>query len=162
MKKRDIEFEKAVGIKVREFRERLGWSQKHLADIANIEQNQVQRVENAKNTTTLAILTAIAKALGKQPFELLRTDHQVRVNSNFDAPTRKKSPETTKHIHEITKSSFLNSPRSVNDIVKYCKERFNVRIPSSATSAVLKNLVDDKVLKRISAKIKGRFLYQKK
>jgi len=162
VKKRDIEFEKAVGIKVRVFRERLGWSQKHLADIANIEQNQVQRVENAKNTTTLAIITAIAKALGRQPFELLRTEHQVRVNTNFEAPARKKSPETTKHINEAVKSSFLNLPRSVVDIVKYCKERFNVTIPSSATSAVLKKLVEDKVLKRMPAKIKGRFLYLKK
>jgi transcriptional regulator with XRE-family HTH domain len=162
VKKRDIEFEKAVGTKVRELRGRLGWSQKQLADIANIEQNQVQRVENAKNTTTLAILTAIAKALGQQPFELLRTEHQVRVNTNFDVLARRKSPETTKHIHKIVKSSFLNSPRSVNDIVKYCKDRFNVKMPSSATSGILKTLVDNKILKRTPANIKGRFLYQKR
>lgn len=162
MKKRDIEFETAVGEKVREFRTKLGWSQKQLADVANIEQNQVQRVENAKNTTTLAILTAIAKALGKQPHELLKTDHQVKVNTSFEAPIQRTTTETTKHIHDVLKTSFLNTPRTVIEIVEYCQQRYKVALPSSATSAVLKKLVDDKIVKRTPAKIKGRFMYQKR
>jgi transcriptional regulator with XRE-family HTH domain len=162
VKKRDIEFEKSVGLKVRELRQKLGWSQKHLADIANLEQNQIQRIENAKNTTTLAIIEAIAKALGKQPFELLKTEFQIKVNTNLNVPVRRKSPETSKHINNLIKTTFLNSPKSVLEIVNFCNERYGVKIPSSATSATLKKLVDAKELKRIPAKITGRYLYQKR
>jgi transcriptional regulator with XRE-family HTH domain len=161
VKKRDIDFEIAVGQNVKEMREKLNWSQKHLADIANLEQNQVQRVENAKNTTSLAILTAIAKALGKQPYEILKVDRHVKVNTSFEVPKRK-SPKTTSIVLEISKSNFLNSPKRVMEIVKYAKEKFGTNIPSSATSATLKRLVDEKVLKRLPDKISGRYCYQKR
>ncbi|MBX2898013.1 MAG: helix-turn-helix transcriptional regulator [Cyclobacteriaceae bacterium] len=159
---RDIEFEKSVGKKLREIRSNLGWSQKYLADIANMEQNQIQRVENAKNTTSLAIITAIAKALGKQPFELLKIDHQVKVNINLEITKRKNSNRTTRYIKSIATSSMLNSPKSVAEIVQICKLQFNVSVSSSAASAVLKKLTDQKLIKRLPARIKGRFVYLKK
>ena len=161
MKKRDIDFERAVGQKVKELREKLNWSQKHLADVANLEQNQIQRIENSKNTTSLAILTAIARALGKQPYELLKVDFYIHVNTSFEI-IKKKSPKTTSIVSEISTSSFLNTPRSVMEIVKQAKEKFGVNIPSSATSAVLKKLVDERLLKRVPAKISGRYQYQKR
>lgn len=75
---RDTKFEKSVGAKIRAFRQALGWSQQKLADNSNIEKKQVQRIENAENSARLLIIVAIAKALGRQPFELLKTDHQVK------------------------------------------------------------------------------------
>ena len=80
---RDIKFEKSVGAKVKEFRKGLGWSQQRLADEANLEKKQIQRVEKAENSTSLSIIVAISKALGRQPFELLKSDVQVKVNSSL-------------------------------------------------------------------------------
>lgn len=162
MKKRDIEFEKAVGRRIRDLRKKLDWSQQHLADVANLEQNQIQRVENAKNAPTLTIITAIASALGKQPFELLKTDHQIKVNKMPTAPVKKKPTETTKYIKQVLQSSYLKSSRSVADIVRFCEERYGVVIPSSATSAVLAKMVDNKEIRRIPDTIKGRYRYQKR
>lgn len=162
VKKRDLEFEVAVGQRVRQLRHQLGWSQKHLGDLANLEQNQIQRLEQAKNTTTLAIITAVAAALGRQPYDILKTEYQIKVNAVLDKPVKKKTPETTRILNELARSSFFNSPRSVIDIIQHCKKKYRMTLPSSASSAVLKKLVDADVLRRIPAKIKGRFLYQKK
>lgn len=76
---RDIKFEKSVGAKIKEFRKDRGWSQQKLADETNVEKKQIQRIERAEHSPTLSILVAIAKALGKQPFELLKTDFKVKI-----------------------------------------------------------------------------------
>ena len=160
MVERDIHFEGSVGERVRELRRRLGWSQQVLGDHANIEKNQIRRVERAKNSPGLAILTSIARALGKQPFELLKTTHQIKVNKNLDTPVKRRKI-TTSYIREVSTSSFFNQPKEVDEVLKHCAKKFDVDIPSSAASAVLKKLVDEKVLLRTPSKIKGRFLYQK-
>lgn len=85
---RDIKFEKAVGAKVRELRGTIGWSQQKLADEANLEKKQIQRVERAEHSASLAVLVAIAKVLGKQPYELLKSDFKVKVNTNPDSETK--------------------------------------------------------------------------
>ncbi len=84
MASRDIRFEKSVGAKVKELRKALGLSQQKLADDANIEKKQVQRIEKAEHSATLSIIVAIAKALGRQPYELLRTDVKVKPNVNSE------------------------------------------------------------------------------
>lgn len=81
---RDIKFEKSVGAKVKEFRKELRWSQQKLADNANLEKKQIVRIEKAENSASLAIITAIAKALGKQPYELVKADYKVKVNSTIE------------------------------------------------------------------------------
>jgi transcriptional regulator with XRE-family HTH domain len=78
---RDIKFEKSVGAKIREFRKALGLSQQKLADDANLEKRQVQRIERAENSASLSVIVAIAKALGKQPYELLKSEYKIKVNS---------------------------------------------------------------------------------
>ena len=75
---RDIKFEKSVGIKIKEFRKALGLSQQKLADDANLEKKQIQRIERAEHSATLAVIVSIAKALGRQPYELLKTDVKVK------------------------------------------------------------------------------------
>lgn len=157
---RDKNFEKSIGRKVRELRKELGWSQQVLADNANLEKNQIQRVELAKNTTSIAIITLVAKALGKQPYEILKTDYQIKVNKTLDNPVRRRRV-TTAYILETLSTSFLNTPKSVIEIVNYCEKTYDITVPSSATSAVLKKLVNQNLLKRIPSKIRGRYLYQK-
>lgn len=75
---RDIKFEKAVGMKIREYRKALGLSQQNLADDANLEKKQIQRLERAEHSATLSVIVAVAKALGRQPYELLKTDIKVK------------------------------------------------------------------------------------
>ncbi len=158
--KRNIDFERSVGEKVRKLRRNLGLSQQALADFANLEKSQIQRVESAKHSPTLAILIPIAIALGVQPYELLQTDHQLKVNKNVNSPGNRRNV-TTMYIRELSSTSYFNRPRSVDEIVKRCEEKYDVVVTSSATSAVLKKLVAEGVLKRAPAKIKTRFLYQK-
>jgi transcriptional regulator with XRE-family HTH domain len=158
---REVNFEKSVGQKVRELRKRLGWSQQVLADYANLEKTQIQRVELAKHSAALAILTTIAKALGRQPFELLKTEYHVKVNKDLHTAGRRRTV-TTEYIRQIVSGSFLNQPRKVDDVVKFCEEKYDVIVGSSATSASLKKFVDEGVLKRAPSKIKSRFVYQKR
>lgn len=148
-----------MGEHIRELRLHLGWSQKTLADHADLEQNQIQRVENAKNTPTLALITAISKALGKQPYELLKVSHQVKVNKHLGPPDKKRLT-TTKYVRAVVSTPFLNTPRSVVEVVKFCEERFGVVVASSATSAILKKMMTEKLIRRVPAKIRGRYLYQ--
>lgn len=159
---RDIEFESAVGARVRKLREKLGWSQEHLAAMANLESNQIYRVEAAKNTPSLAIITVIAKALGRQPYELLKTDYEVDVNDKFDLPFKENSLGTTKAIKQLASTSFLNTPRSVEDIVRQCYKLYKTELKSSATSGALKKLIDSGVLSKRTTSVKGRYLYVKK
>jgi transcriptional regulator with XRE-family HTH domain len=81
---RDIRFEKSVGAKVKELRKAAGLSQQELADDSNLEKKQIQRIEKAENSATLAIIVAIAKALGKQPYELIKTDYRVKASSALE------------------------------------------------------------------------------
>jgi transcriptional regulator with XRE-family HTH domain len=78
---RDIRFEKSVGSKIREFRKALGLSQQNLADDSNLEKKQIQRIERAEHSPTLSVIVAVAKALGRQPYELLKTDVKVKGDS---------------------------------------------------------------------------------
>jgi transcriptional regulator with XRE-family HTH domain len=159
---RDIEFESAVGARVRKLREKFEWSQEHLAAMANLESNQIYRVEAAKNTTSLAIITAIAKALGRQPYELLKTDFEVEVNDKFDLPFKENSPGTTKAVTRLASTSFFNTPRSVEDVVKQCYKLYKTELKSSATSGALRKLIGSGVLSKITTPVKGRYLYVKK
>lgn len=88
---RDIKFEKSVGSRIRELRNVLGWSQQKLADDSNMERKQVQRVEKSEHSPKLAILVALAKTLGRQPHELLKTDFEVKVNTNLESEKKIKS-----------------------------------------------------------------------
>jgi transcriptional regulator with XRE-family HTH domain len=87
---RDSKFEKSVGAKIKEFRKALGWSEQKLADYTNIERKQVQRLEKSDHSPELATLVAVAKTLGRQPYELLKTEVQVKVNTNLEADKKVK------------------------------------------------------------------------
>lgn len=158
---RDIKFEKSVAGKIRELRESLGWSQQYLADIAGIDKKQVQRAEDlGESSIFLRSLIKISKALGKQPWEILQTNHRVKVNADL-SPQPKYKYGATAHVTKLLETGFLASPKSVKQIVQECSARYNVSLKSSAVSAIMKVLAERKLLKVIPAKIKGRFLYQR-
>jgi transcriptional regulator with XRE-family HTH domain len=158
---RDIIYETAVGERIRELRLKLGWSQQVLAYHANLEKNQIKRIERAANSSSIAIFNSVAKALGKQPYEIFKTSYQVDVNKNLEPQVKKRSVITA-HIKKVAESNFLNSPKSVDEIVRHCEDKLDVIVPSSATSAVLTKLVNEKILSRAPGKINGRFVYQKR
>jgi DNA-binding XRE family transcriptional regulator len=54
---------KSFGVHLRRLREEAGISQQELADIADIAKITIQRIENAKYSTTLDILITLSKAL---------------------------------------------------------------------------------------------------
>lgn len=157
---RDIKFEKSVGAKIKEFRQALGWSQEYLASVANIDKKQVQRLEQGEYSPYVSTVTGIAKALGKQPWEVLKVDYQVKVNTNLQ-PQPKRTPGATVYVNKLAATAFFNSPKSVKDVVRECEARYKAKLRSSAVSGALGNLVEQNLLKSFEGESKGRFLYQK-
>ncbi|MDQ2656358.1 MAG: helix-turn-helix domain-containing protein [Bacteroidota bacterium] len=157
---RDVKLEKAIGQRIKEFRESLGWSQEHLAALAGTEKKQIQRTESGRFSPVFKTLTGVARALGRQPWELCKVDYQIKVNTDL-RPGTPKSPGTATFIHKLFETNFLDTPRAVKDVVQEVEVRYEVTLTSSAVSGMLKTLVEQKALKRLNAEIKGRFVYQK-
>lgn len=61
-----------IGRKVRDLRTKKGWSQRMLADHAQIEQAHLARLETGQIEPGVIVLERIAGALGVETFELLR------------------------------------------------------------------------------------------
>lgn len=60
------------GSKVRELRIAKGWSQEHLAHIANVHRTYIGMIERAEKNITLVNIEKIAKALNVEIMELLK------------------------------------------------------------------------------------------
>ncbi len=158
---RDIKLEKAIGEKIKELRESLGWSQEHLAALAGTEKKQIQRTEKGKFSPVMKTLTGIARALGRQPWELCKVAYQIKVNTDLRLGNPK-SPSPASFIHKLVENTdFFDTPRAVKDVVQEVEVRYEVSLKSSAVSGVLRSLVGQKTLKGLQAEIKGRFVYQK-
>lgn len=56
--------------RVKQFRKQLGWSQRDLAEHAGTSQQQIQRIESGKITTSLGTANSICRALG-QPLDVV-------------------------------------------------------------------------------------------
>lgn len=61
-----------IGLRVRNLRMKRGWSQRMLADHAQIEQAHLARLETGQIEPGVLVLERIAGALGVETFELLR------------------------------------------------------------------------------------------
>ncbi len=61
----------AFGLHLRHLRERRGWSQQALADVADITKKTVYRIETAQTSPTLDVLTCLAEGLEISLPELL-------------------------------------------------------------------------------------------
>lgn len=163
VRNRDKEFQKAFGKHVKKLREERDWPQEQLSALANIEVNQISRIENGRHAANLHTIRTIAVALGKYPYELLKFEFDIVLNTDFNARHRKgKRPETTNVLNKLTETDFFNSPRSVESIISHCKKIYRVNLKSSATSGALKKLIVAKVLRRVPSPVKSRYLYQKR
>lgn len=54
---------KAFGLHLRALRERRGWSQQELADVADITKKTVYRIETAQTAPTLDVLVCLAEGM---------------------------------------------------------------------------------------------------
>lgn len=61
-----------IGLRVRDLRMKKGWSQRMLADHAQIEQAHLARIETGQVEPGVLVLERIAVALGVETYELLR------------------------------------------------------------------------------------------
>lgn len=62
---------RALGKRVRELRQERGYSQEKLAEIANIHENHVRRIEGGTANPSYLVLVKLAKALGIAVGELI-------------------------------------------------------------------------------------------
>lgn len=63
---------KVFGDRVRELRTEKGWSQDELAHRADLHRTYVGGVERAERNVTLQTVEKLAKALGVEPWELMK------------------------------------------------------------------------------------------
>ena len=159
VKKRNNEFERKLGERVRKLRDDYGWSQEELASIADIEPAQVSRVERGVHSATLKTIVAIALALGKYPHELLDLSVDLPLNQDFTA-RRRKAPKTITVVAKLIDSNFFHVPRSVADTVHECKKLYRADLINTAVSAILKELVERRKLMRVQDPHSRRYLYK--
>lgn len=69
-----MDIRRVVGQRVREFRERKGWSQEELADRSGIHRTYISGVERGIRNPTITILSILGGTLGVEPADLLRED----------------------------------------------------------------------------------------
>ncbi|PZR03564.1 MAG: hypothetical protein DI539_26155, partial [Flavobacterium psychrophilum] len=164
VKNKDKEFQVAFGRHLKKLRNDRDWSQGQLAAFLNIDSNQISRIENGRHAVNIHTIRALATALGKYPDELLRFEFDHKLNTDFGAGTKKtKRPQTTLSIINLIGTDFLNSPKSVGQIIKQCKKLYSANLRSSAVSGVLKKLVSERKLKRVkSQNKKSKYMYQKR
>lgn len=62
---------KAVGQRIRSFREEKGLTQEGLADLCNFEKSNISRIETGRTNLTLKSMLTISKALNIQIKQLL-------------------------------------------------------------------------------------------
>ena len=67
-----MDIRKVLGGNVRNCRERLGWSQEKLAEIAGLHRTYVSGVERGVRNPTVTIVNLLAHALKVHPTELLK------------------------------------------------------------------------------------------
>jgi transcriptional regulator with XRE-family HTH domain len=68
----DIQYRRRLAKNVRRFREKMALSQESLAERADMHWTFISGVERAKYNLSLSSLVRIAKALGREPYELLK------------------------------------------------------------------------------------------
>jgi transcriptional regulator with XRE-family HTH domain len=158
--KQDLKYQAAFGKKLKETREKLGWSQVDLAANSSVSEGQISAIENGHESPRLYTIKSLAVALGKTPSELLDFPYEFKLNTNFKRPKTRKSG-TTNLIKKLFAEGFFIAPKSVSDVVVQCKKKFNITLRSAETSGALLLLVNSKSLKKIKSR-KNKNLYQNK
>lgn len=154
---------KAFGRNVKKIRLEKKLTQLQLANIADVERNQIYRLEKGHHGATLTTVIAVALALEKLPRELHEFYHELPLDIPAPPPeTNRGESETTRLVRMLVyeKQFFDDEYRKTGDVLSYFKKR-DKKLSSSAVSGVLRALWDSRVLERISGDKKGTFVYRK-
>jgi transcriptional regulator with XRE-family HTH domain len=79
-----------IGANIRRQRERLGWTQAELAEVAEIELSYLQKVEYGTARPSLAVLLRIATAMGTSFFVLCRSSRAPNPRRQRGRPRKRK------------------------------------------------------------------------
>ena len=71
-RKASLEIRHRLGINVKQFRKARGYTQQQLAELCQLDQNYISKVERANVNVTLANLEALATGLRRTERELLK------------------------------------------------------------------------------------------
>src|SRR3546814_20416556 len=92
----------AVGRRIRQLREEKKLTQLQLANMAEVERNQIYRLEKGLHGATLHTVIAVDVALGKDPRELHDFYHELPLNPDFDFPLPNPgASDTTSLVREL-------------------------------------------------------------
>lgn len=154
----DVGYQKAFGRRVRELREKRAWTQGDLAVISSISDAQISAIENGRESPRLYTIKSISVALGVTPSNLLDFTYDLKLNTNFRRGKVRKSG-TTKLIKGLLSDGFFITPKSVTDVIKHVREKFNVDLISTEVSGVMLLMVGKSQLIKIKES-SNRNLYQ--
>ena len=122
--------------KLKRLRENCGYTQKQVADALSIERSTYTYYEIGKTTPDINTIIKLAKIFNVSYNDMLENEEQknsVSLFDSFDDFYGVYTPETTRHIYELSKkekaliSLFRSAPSEVQkDIVKILKEKIDV------------------------------------
>src|SRR3546814_518656 len=154
----------AFGRRIRQLREEKNLTQLQLANMAEVERNQIYRLEKGLHGATLHTVIAVAVALGKDPRELHDFYHELPLNTDFDFPRPKHgASETTRLVRELVQEGdFFDKFRGAGEVVAHYRNAKHSRnLNSSAVSGTLRELMKDRVLERRPGHKRGTYVYRK-
>ncbi|AYB32027.1 helix-turn-helix domain-containing protein [Chryseolinea soli] len=153
----DLGYQKAFGNRVRELREKVGWTQVDLSIYSKVSDYQISVIENGHEAANLQTIKAIAAALGKLPSELLDFKYPIKLNNSFPKKPKEKLG-TTGHIQKLFSEGYFVDPKSVKNVIEYVFEVTGTKLVSKDTSGALLVFAKNKLLRIIRRE--GRNLYQ--
>jgi transcriptional regulator with XRE-family HTH domain len=128
-----------IGAKIRDLRNKAGFSLDDVADMTGFTQSLLSAVENGSETG-ISHLIEIAKAIGVHPKEVL--DLPMEIKPRFPlSPKRKERNRLTFRITELCNDTdFFETPRFVRDIVEQLRDDSKGKISSASVAVIMKRL----------------------
>jgi len=157
--KSDPAYDRAFGMRIRECREELGWSQVDLASHSSISSTQISVIENGHESPQLYTVVALAVAFGKTPSELLDFEYTLNLNRDFSSARKPRKAGVTDAIRKLFAENFFKSPRTVQDVIHAGRKKYGITLMSAEASGALLYLVGNGSLKKIRSG-KSKNLYQ--
>ena len=73
-----MDIKKLIGIRLREFRKKRGYSQEKVAELADIASNYLSRIEMGKENPTVDTFLKLARVYHVELWELLNYGHEIK------------------------------------------------------------------------------------
>lgn len=152
-------YDRAFGTRIRELRERQGWSQVDLASHSSVSSTQISVIENGHESPQLYTVVALAVAFGLTPSKLLDFSFPFNLNTDFTSTRKKRKTGATAAVRKLFDDNFFKQARTVQQVVLEAKRTYGTTLMSAEVSGALLYLVGRKRLKKIRERT-NRNLYQ--